>query len=285
MTNHNACIQILSSRQKCIELCLESIHKHYNHKHNYPIYVHYFDDIYDNYKTDIPNVSFIRVPYSTPQHIKEEELFYNRDNAYAKGFGKRRKGYLHMCNFIVNFHEHTKIRDHKYVFVFDDDSGLTKELKIDPIDVMSKRREDMGACKTSRRLGVDGKPTQRYLDTRECLWDFTSGFLKENNIIPKCSLMCRVTKDSYHRLPWSDGYVIKTKMYKSSLWRKWLEAVNASGGIYKHRWGDNEIMSLFYMIHNDSPIYNLRLVEDGYLDQGLFRMTQNMASAVKDNEC
>ena len=89
---------------------------------------------------------------------------------------------------------------------------------------------------------------------------------------------------NFHLLPWSDSYVIKTKIYSTDLWKKWSEAVNASGGIYKYRWGDNELMSLFYMIYDDKPMYNLKTVENGYHDQGMFRRLQSTAPGVKDNE-
>lgn len=232
-------------------------------------------------------MEFIQIPYTTPRHIKEEELFYNRDNRYAKGFGIQRKGYLHMCNFVCNMYKYpnTKIHNHDYVIVFDDDSGLTKELPFNPIDRMNG---DMAAMITGQRL-KDGKPPPNHVDTREGLWDFTKKFLHKYHKYPKCQLLRDLLKDknaeeNFHYLPWSDGYVIKTSMYKTALWKRWIHAVNCSGGIYKHRWGDNEIMSLFYMIHNPNPILNLGLVEKGYINQGLFRGMTAYAPGVKNNE-
>ena len=48
MKNYNACINILSSRNKCLPLCVKSLWDMWNKKYNYPVYVHYFDDIYDD---------------------------------------------------------------------------------------------------------------------------------------------------------------------------------------------------------------------------------------------
>ena len=42
-----ACINVISSRVNCLKPCLQSVWEKYNHKHNYPVYVYYFDDIYD----------------------------------------------------------------------------------------------------------------------------------------------------------------------------------------------------------------------------------------------
>ena len=279
---HNACILILSSRQVSLLHCLGSIHEHFNHRYNYPIYVHYFDDIYDGEQVGVPNVEFIQVPYATPSHIKEEELFYNRANRYARGFGIQRKGYLHMCNFICNMYNYpkTKVHSHDYVIVFDDDSGLTKEIP-DPIG-----EHEMAAMITGQRL-KDGRPPPNHIMTREGLWDFTKKFIHKYRKYPKCQLLRDLLRDpnaeeNYHYLPWSDGYVIKTSIFKTALWKRWIHAVNCNGGIYKHRWGDNEIMSLFYMIYSPTPIHNLGLVENGCLDQSLFRY--GMAPGVKDNE-
>lgn len=286
----NACISLLSSRKNCILPCLRSIHNHYNYKHNYPIYVHYFDDIYDDFKVDVPNCHFIKVPYFTPVNIEEEELFYHRKNRYAQRFGVGRKGYLHMCNFIMNMYKYpfTKLHKHDYIIVFDDDSGLIKDLPFDPVSVMASREDDMGAMITGQRLN-NNLPPRNHIETREGLWDFTRDFLHRYHKTPRCVLLKELLVDknaeqNYHYLPWSDGYVIKTKMYESGLWKRWIHAVNCNGGIYKHRWGDNELMSLFYMIYNPTPIYNLGIVEKGYINQGLFRRIQDMAPGVKDNE-
>ena len=80
MIKLNASIHIISSRVKCIKNCLESLWNNYNSNHNYPVYVYYFDDIYDSLdlQKDIigdtgQNVVFVTVPYKTPDFIPENE--------------------------------------------------------------------------------------------------------------------------------------------------------------------------------------------------------------------
>ena len=48
MKKEKACIVYISSRNKCLEHSMKSIWNNYNIEHNYPVYVHYFDDIYDD---------------------------------------------------------------------------------------------------------------------------------------------------------------------------------------------------------------------------------------------
>jgi len=61
----NACIAIISSRTRCLRACLESLYQGYNSQHDYPVYVLYFDDIYDSqeYRDEVhenisPNIHF-----------------------------------------------------------------------------------------------------------------------------------------------------------------------------------------------------------------------------------
>lgn len=262
---HNACIQILSSRRNSIMKCIDSIKKFF---FEYPIYVHYFDDIYDGWKSD--GVEFIQVPYKVPDHIKEEELFHHRDNPYAKRF-KGRMGYLHMCNFIFNMYGYpnTKLHEHDYIIVFDDDSGFYRKMPYDPVQVMSKRPEDMGAFFYHQRLDKDGNVPQNHIDTREGLFDLADRFAKEY-------FYGQYESDFCHEEKWADTYVIKTKMYETDLWKRWNKAVNTYGGIYKHRWGDNELMTLFGIMHNG--IYNLNGKD--FMKQDLFR--DGMAPSVRN---
>jgi len=294
--SYNACIDIISSRTKCLAKCLGTLHKYFNHRYNYPVYVYYFDDIYDSeeYRNQIKsqtteNTHFINIPYKRPDHLKEEDMFYNRtDSDYAKGFTIKRKGYLHMCHFRSNAYGYPNIEYEKYDYAMsvDDESGFLKELPYDPFEIMANREEEMGALKVGQRLS-NGGPHGGHLATRQGLWAFAKEFLLKNNIEPKSQLIKDLMDDengerNFHFLPWADSYVIKLKMFQSELWNKWADAVNENGGIYRHRWGDNEIISLFYLIYDDKPIYDLKTVDEGYHDQGLFRNITNCAPTVKD---
>jgi hypothetical protein len=291
-----ACINIISSRKRCIGLCIKSLWDNYNYKYDYPVYVYYFDDIYDSEefrnnirKNTSQNVHFRQIPYKTPDFLKEEELFYNRrDLWYARtSFPITRKGYLHMCHFTSNMygHENTELEKYDYIMTHDDESGYTQEMPYDPFEVMSKRPEDMGALKTVDQ--TKKKPHQGNFDTRTNLWKFIKAYIKHYEIEPKSQFIKNLLEDpesdkNFHFYPIVDSYVLKTKMFKTKEWKQWIEAVNKYGGIYKYRWGDNDVYSLFYLIYYDHPVYDLKTVDNGYHDQGMFRHLQDYAPGVKD---
>ena len=292
-----ACITTISSRIKCIKPCIESLWKNYNHKYDYPVYVFYFDDIYDSEdlrdevrSVSSENVHFRSIPYKTPEHIKEEELFHNRNNIWYSRtqFPPSRKGYLHMCNFMSNYYGYpnTEFEKYDYTMSIDDESMFVKEMPYDPFEIISKRQEDMGALKIvdqTKKL-----PHQGNFDTRINLWKFIQGYLKHFDIKPKSQFIQNLLEDpesekNFHFYPVADSYVVKLKMFESKEWKQWISTVNKYGGIYKYRWGDNDINSLFYLIHYDHGIYDFKTVDEGYHSQGALRHLQDYAPGVKDN--
>ena len=54
MKSHNAAIYLLSSRTRLLYKCLDNLFKNWNNKYQYPVYIHYFDNIYsESYAKDI----------------------------------------------------------------------------------------------------------------------------------------------------------------------------------------------------------------------------------------
>lgn len=287
-------INIISSRHMCLSYCLKSLWDNFNNEKGYDVNVYYFDDIYNNKEFIRFNnsygqkVNFINIDYKTPEFLKEEELFYNRkDINYARSFGIRRKGYLHMCHFTSNMYGYPNTHLDKYemIMTHDDESGYDKKMVEDPFEVMKNTKDFIGAFKTGKRL-KNGNPHQGHLDTRVGLWRFTKNFLNDNNITPKNEELKSLLTDenaewNFHFLDWCDTYVIKTEVFETEIWKKWIKAVNENGGIYKYRWGDNEIISIFANIIQEK-IVDLNYVETGYHNQGKFRSIQDIAPGVKD---
>ena len=292
------CITYISSRKKCIAPSIKSLWDRFNHKYDYPVYIHYFDEIYDDeeFRNKIrsetsENVHFISIPYKSPDSVKEEDMFYNRQDVwYARTqFPIGRKGYLHMCHFMSNYYGYpeTKFEDYDIIMSLDDESMFLKDLPYDPFEIMSQRPEPMGALKVvDQKLR---KPHQGNLDTRINLWNFVQAYMKYYSVTPESDFMKNLLKDpeaekNFHEYLVADSYVVKSKMFLTEEWKQWIAAVNKYGGIYKYRWGDNDINSLFYLIHVGDFIYDLKTVDDGYHDQGALRHLQDYAPGVKDLE-
>jgi len=297
MKKLNACIVIISSRKNCIKDCLLSLWEKYNHKHNYPVYVHYFDDVYnaqdfrDEVASSCPQrVIFQSVPYNTPSFIEEKDLFYNRRNLWyvRNSFPISRKGYLHMCNFTSNMYgyENTEIDKYDYVMTLDDESMFIKDMPYDPFQVMFEREEMIGALKVTNQNIK--KPHQGNFDTRVNFWKFIKGYIKHYKFEPKSEFIRNLLNDpddevNFHFYTLFDSYVIKNRVFETKEWKQWINAVNKFGGIYKYRWGDNDIYALFYLLHLGDCVYDLKTVDEGYHSQGALRHRQDYAPGVKDN--
>ena len=270
----------------------------YNDKYDYPVFVVYFDDIYDDqeYRDEIhkdisPNIHFRSIPYESPSHVSESEMFYNQKSLwYVKNgnFDIGRKGYLHMCNYRTNFYGYlnTEFEKYDYMMSHDDESGYLKPMEEDPFVVIADKGVEMAAYITGQRLR-DGKPHQGHRDTRMGIWAFAKRFIEDNGVDVKFKPLKDLMDDenaeeNFHYLPWSDSYVFNLNFAKTDLWKKWVQAINDDGGIYKFRWGDNEIISVFGMMYQDQGIVNLGYVENSFYNQGMFRGIQNVAPSVKE---
>jgi len=293
---YNGCINILSSRKRCLPLCLKSLWDNWNHRYDYPVYVHYFDDVYNSqeYRRIVrenvsENIHFKPVPYDTPKHIKEEELFYNRKNLWyvAARFPIHRKGYLHMCHFYNNLYGYpnTEFEKYDYMLSIDDESLFLKEVPYDFFEVMSQRDEMAGAIKVTH--AKDKPPKQGNFDCRVGLWEHLQFYMKKYNITPKSQFIKDLLEDpeaekNFHNFSYADSYVFKIELFRTPEWKQWNEELNANGGVYKYRWGDHILNSLFFLIHYGYTVYDFKTVDEGYHDQGGLRYIQEYAPSVKD---
>jgi hypothetical protein len=286
----NGCIQIISSRTLCLRDCLQNLHDNYNHQYLYPVYVHHFDPIYprdfqEEVRSSIgEHVEFIQVPYRTPMHVLDKELFYNRRDMWyvQRSFPITRKGYLHMCHFNVNLFQlpQVKIRKHETVLFLDDEGGFTKPVEEDII---------LEHWKSGLMIGTLAKryfkPHQGNLDTRTNLFELTKNYVRRQRLTCQPELQLAIDENSeekFHDIPWIDTYVINTDMYWYSSWKDWVDCVNQYGGIYKYRWGDNDIYSIFAQMYQNGGAVDYPYLANGLYDQGMFKLRQETAPGVQD---
>ena len=272
---NNAAIYLISSRTKLLELCLTKLFKNWNYKYNYPVYVHYFNNIYDeNFISRIKKISknifFHQIDYSLPKNLSENELFYNRmEVPYVKrSFPKKRLGFLHTLRFMTNITSFGKLgcpvkelENYDYLMRIDDDSNFKKEIKFDFFDVLKNYPIATGYMYNNF--------THRMRDTRLGLWEFYKKYLKKYGYTPKNQQLKNAIESDdeslMHTLFWTCGNcnIYNIKAFLNSPWSEYLNELNNFNGDYKFRWGDLEVITLFAYTHFDKDPYNFNLKEKG----------------------
>ncbi len=280
MKKKKAAIIILAARKNLLSKSLQNLFKNWNYKYNYPVYVHTFGKIFTEKEKKIinqkisPKIFFYEITPEIPSHILEKDLFYNRKyNPYViKNFSKKRLGFLHMCYFASNITSFGKrgclvkeLSNYDYLMRMDDDSLIKK--KID-FDLFSKlKKYPLGTA----RLNINNK--KYYLLVRENLLIFLKNFFSSRKIKIRNKLLSQAIKKENENLllkiPYSLGNfdLYNMKIVKSSIFKEYISQVNLFGGQYKYRWGDMEIINLFFYAFYNMPIYNFKFSKNIYDDK------------------
>ena len=276
---HNAAIYLLSSRTLLLEKCLINLYKNWNYKFNYPVYVHYFDDIYSqkyiekiNNKIS-KNIFFHKIEYKVPDHINEKDLFYNKTHIpyVKKSFPKKRLGYLHGERFWTNLTSYgdygclvKDLKQYDYLMRIDDDSNFKEKIDFDLFDVL--KNNPIASAYMYNRY------TDRVRDTRIGLWEFYKNYLKKFNYSPKNSLLKKAVEENnesmMHNLYWTAGNcnLYNILEFRKKPWEEYQKELNQFGGHYKYRWGDLETIGLFCYTHFDKDPHNFDLKKKGLYD-------------------
>jgi hypothetical protein len=295
MKTHNAAIYLLSSRTRLLYKCLDNLFKNWNNKYQYPVYIHYFDNIYsDSFIKKIKDkiskeIHFIKINYKIPDNLKESELFYNRKyNRYVREqFPKKRLGYLHMERFVTNITSFGQIgclsqdlEKYDYLMRIDDDSNFKKLINYDLFDVMSKCNFATGY--------IWNNVSWREISTREGLWDFYKTYINKYKVKPINPILMKSIIDNneknMHSLEWSAGNLNLYNMRyfkKSKEWKQYLDELNKFCGDYKYRWGDIETIGLFAYTFLTEPLIDLKLKDKNLYNNKFDSIFSSTAPSVK----
>lgn len=277
---HNAAIYLLSSRVLLLEKCLINLYKNWNFKYDYPVYIHYFNNIYnEKFKKKIKdNISkkifFYQIDYSVPDHIDEKDLFYNRTylQYVKKSFPKSRLGFLHGERFWTNITSFGKkgclvkeLSDYDYLMRIDDDSNFKKKIDFDLFDGLKNHNVCSGY--------LYNDINSRILDTRQELWSFYKNYIKKFNYQPVNTELRKALENDdemmMHKLFWTSGNcnLYNMNKFKNNFkWDEYLNELNRFGGDYKYRWGDIETIGLFIYTHFEKGPLDLKIKEHGFYD-------------------
>ena len=271
-----AAIIILVGRPLLFKKTLRLFYKNWNKKYNYPIFVHTFGNVFNEsqklyFKKKYKNIYFETIYPAIPSHIKKKELFYYRfyNNFAYQSFNPQRLGYLHMCNFTSNIASFGKtgclglgLKKYDYLLRIDDDSWFRKKITFDFFNKLKKY-----PMATAR---LDKTQNSKIHLTREKLFFFLKKFIKKNKInVANYELRLALNSGDEKKLfnlPYSMGNfdLYNMKYFKSKQFSKFINAVNAYGGVYKYRWADYDLINLYLYLYHKDPIANLNLSEKIY---------------------
>lgn len=266
------CIFVIAIRKKLLEKTVRDLNKYYNSKYKYPFLVFYHGDTFDDsdYREKMISnnpefpIIFHKIGYKIPDQLEEKDLFWNRQNNYARSFGKGRVGYLHANYFWNNFMNYQELSDYDYLHRIDDDSWFKKEVPFDLFEELDNRNGYFGSALTWNHFN------QNHLDVRENLFEWIKYYVEKYNVNVKSeqlkeSLNGPTNNIIFHTLRWSAGNcnIYNRKMFEMPEWKQYNKEYNDSCGGYRYRWADQEIIGLFAYIHLDNPIVDFNLKEMG----------------------
>lgn len=287
------CIHIISSRTKCLKLSLQSFYQHFNDKYNLPVYIYYFDDIYskeyieDIHNTISKNLKFIEIDYGIPNNLNFKDIYFVKQNNID------RIGYHHMCHFWSNYYDYPKTEYYKYdiAFNFDDDSLWIKDFDFSYIDKIIASKSVMMSFNCYK---YEINHRSRYVRTGLC--SLVYNYCHKYKIIPKKKWLQKLLTINNKRLREDffqtnlvcyDTNITKLSIFQISEHKDWIYEINKSNGIYKYRWGDNEVLSLYHDIHFDTEVILIGNIKIGaglttdYIDPGGLRYITNYAPSIK----
>lgn len=200
---------------------------------------------------------------STPlPRFRDKEMFYSRTNKYAKRFSKNRIGYLDMCFWRSNLFFESRLNKFDFVLSFDDDSEFLRS----PDPYIGRALDESGWIIAT--ADAWNHVTQRQIDTREELFDFTKDYVMKFQVTVSdpalASALAENSEESFHGLNWSIGNFNLYRMapFRSLDWYRWIYSVNVFGGAHRFRWGDIETLGVFGRLVSDSHLLNLGMVSD-----------------------
>jgi hypothetical protein len=266
----NGIIWYIAAR-RCLKENLELLYENFNNEYKYPVIVYSFGDVYsERFKKDVwsrldPDIQFVTLDVpELPANVPESELFYNRtDIEYVrKFFPPSRVGYLHTNNFVAGYvMNHPGVAQYDYGLKMDDDTFFVKKV---PNDILLEASKNGYVYSPSDTMSFN---RERARQTQVGIRDLFKEYLSEENLVP--------VSDSIDETgEWNgdgpyDPTVWDFRIFRDEKWDVWWRKVDESGGMYKYRWGDLEVHTLFVKTHypdttwHDMELYDRDIVIHG----------------------
>lgn len=293
----NGCIFLISARKNVLQRCLTYLDNNYNNQFNYPILIFYHGIKYDDidFRKSIENinvktkVSFHKLEAKIPEHLTDKDMFWNLKNKYSNDFGKKRLGYLHANYFWNNFMNFEELLKYDYMIRIDDDSWFKGKINFDFFDELDKQNKLCGTGYTWNHVH------DRVLNTRHNLYKWIKDYVNKYNVDIKhnklkqfleegekdnvCGIRCN---KNFHSMNFLSGNcnIYNRKMFETDEWKQYLNEFNKLAGGYRYRWGDCEVISMYYYLHIGDEFLDLDL-----RNQNLYHnQMPNFGGAINDND-
>ena len=210
-------------------------------------------------------------------------MFWNLpNNKYAKNFSSERLCYLHANFFWNNFMNFEELKNFDYLIRIDDDSWFKNRIEIDFFEQLDDNNKLCGSAYTWNFV------SRRVLETRENFFKFIKDYVKKYNVDVKSPQLKQYISQreinsideikyhkNFHSMKFLCGNcnIYNRKLFESEDWKNYLSEFNKIAGGYRFRWGDCEIISMFYYLH----------IGDEFLDLDL--INRNLYNNQIDNMC
>jgi hypothetical protein len=260
----------------------------YNKQFNHDIIIFYHGQKYDDvkYRNLIKSINpktnyiFHKLELKLPDHVKEEDLFYNKTHIpyVKKDFPKSRAGYLYANYFWNNFMNFKQLDDYDQLIRIDDDSWFKKKIDFNIFEKMKQSNKLCGGGYTWNHVH------HRVLDTRMNLYNWMGNYVNKYNIDVKSKRLKKCLEEGendiidnrkcnkcFHTMKILPGnfMIYNRKMFELPEWKQYNKEINDYAPYFKHRWGDTEIMTLFYYIHIGESFFDLDLKNKGFYSNSL----------------
>lgn len=273
-----SCIFLISCRKDMLPQSLYYLDINYNKNFNHDILIFYHGNKYDdeNYRKNIYNInpktkySFHKLECKLPDNISEKELFYNkRQIQYVRNdFPKSREGYLYANYFWNNFMNYEELYKYNNLIRVDDDSWFKQLIEYNLFDKLNESNKLCGTGYTWNHVH------NRVLDTRMNFYYWIKYYVNKYDIDVKSNELKqyllegekdiidgRKCNKGFHSMKMLSGNfnIYNREMFNMPEWIQYNKEFNNYNGGFKFRWGDCEVISMFYYIHIGDEFLDLNL--------------------------
>ena len=212
-----------------LQKSLQLLFTNFNNTYNIPTKIFVENDFPTNSISDLQrefNVEFITITLSPSRLFAERPIVFSDATNYSIG-------YRNMCQFFFS-EIYSHLTEYDWFMRLDADSFITNKIGYNIFEFLEKKNCVYGFIGEM----PEWKPATLGLDT------FFNNLIEKHNISPK--FYDKFVKDGVYilRQIYNNCEIIKLDYFNRPLVKLLMDEVNASGNIYKFRWGDAPLRSL-----------------------------------------